>query len=1306
MTLAVLAAILFVVPVGSYYARDHHGLAPRTEDASRDLQFRLKVAETYLRQIAYAPTTLIERFRTGADPQTWFVPVLNFLMANPLVHALEILPVDQAGYRFQKRDRSGPGLGLAPEPPTLPQWLGIDAVGGTLRFDDVVTVAAIPDGFSVSRRVLLSQPGISPIEWGTVRISVSGSALAEMIGLSDLGSQGYALALLLRVDSGTPTLVAGLGGELRDRIIDHEISFAPSTRLQLRASLPLSWNVPAIAIAELVLLLTGGGLVGLLTYLLLRRSAAMGEQVALRTLQLSLDKEVLKSEVELRKETEAELKESHALLDSIFEHIPNMVVLKRASDLKVVRVNRLGEVLLGQSKASLQGQSSRELYRGEQAENDTETDLAAIREHVLVEIPEQRMSVPGEPARWIKMRKIALFDSSGKPSHVLGIGEDITTRKHLDEALTENLNFVEQLLAAIPSPVFFKDANLTYIGVNKAFEDFYGTSSEAMIGKTVFDIAPPDLATAYDKADRELLDSRGRQVYESKVRCADGALKDVMFFKAVFSTTQAEVGGIVGILLDVSEQKEAQRHVLRLNRTLAVVSETNEAILRTRNSQQLIQETVEILHESGGFPLAWVYANDETLPAMVVVGEHPELASRISGVLRTEACCRGENGEFDPVHCRFFPSLAACDQTLVADTPLEFETLGLAHLPLRISGRIAGGVCIVGSAEDLADGEEQGLLSSLAENLSHALESLEQERARQNAERKLELAAHVFENSAEGVMITDRENRILMVNRRFSEITGYAADEVAGQSPSLLNSGQQDKAFYNNMWRSLTNRGEWHGEIRNRRKDGEVIVEWMNISAVKNEGGEIVNYVAVFSEITVHKTIKKRMQFLAHYDALTSLPNRILFSDRFEQSIIAARRSNRCTALMLVDLDRFDQINKSVGHNAGDSLLQEVAARLLASVDPGHCVSRLGGDEFAIVLSDIASAEDAAAAAIRIQQELGRALYVDENALYVSASIGIAVFPRDGSDAESLTKSADAAMYLAAEAGGNTYRFPQTSERPSEQIKLRERLQRALERDELKVFFQPLISGETGRIVGAEALLRWFRPEAGYVSPEFFVPMLEEAGLAVRVGDWVLRTALEANVAWRKEFDRDLFVAVNFCSAQTTDERVVEKLDALMKQLTFDPRFLNLEISEATLMRDAPAGLTLLHRLNDLGIRLSMDNFGTGYSSLSYLNRFPIDALKIDRSFIQDTPNDNEAVAITKTIVAMAHALNLKVVAAGVESANQVNFLRRIRCDVLQGYRFSQGVSAEDFARLLAENQNSSSFFPEAEGPERLHLVG
>lgn len=1299
--LAVLAGILFVIPVGSYYTRDHHGLGARTQDAVRDLGVRAALLETLVRQGMLAPALLA----AGGVPERWEVPASRIFQAHEIISSLEIAPEGKPSFNFKRHE-----AGISPvqvdrleaiKRPPLANTQGVLRTEGN-------PVISIEGEFLVATQLVQVDRGQGQLQaWGRAAATIRLADLSRILKLDELAGQGYAISLdYFHAGTKTGKSLLAIGGSLRDNPIEQSIRLPQGDRIYLRESPPASWNAPPIAFTELVLLLAGGVLVSLQTYLLLRRSAEMSEQVALRTLQLALDKEVLKSEVERRKQTESLLEDSHALLDSIFEHIPSMIVLKSASDLKVVRVNRFGESMFGQSRARLLGLSSNEMFDGEQAQRDVETDLTAIRERKLVEIPEQCIEIPGGGAHWVKIKKVALFDAAGSPSHILEIGEDITAHKHLDEALTENLNFVEQLLAAIPTPVFFKDANLCYIGVNKAFEDFYGTTGEAMIGKTVYDIAPPELAAIYDKADRELLASRGKQTYETRVRCADGAEKDVVFFKAVFSTTHSEVGGIVGILLDVTGQKAAQRHVLRLNRTLAVVSEANEAILRTRESPTLIQETVDILHKVGGFPLAWVYSSSEDLPAMVVVGEHAELAATITDSLRTDGCGDTEKKlQFEAGQSSFFTSLMECDKSL-AENPPGFESHGLAHLPLRVAGRVAGGICIVGLTEDLADTEEQRLLANLAENLSHALDSLEQERARQIAERKLELAAHVFENSAEGVMITDRDNNILMVNRRFSEITGYTAEEVTGNTPSILNSGQQDKAFYNNMWRSLMNRGEWHGEIRNRRKDGEVIVEWMNLSAVKNDAGEIVNYVAVFSEITVHKTIKKRMQFLAHYDALTSLPNRILFSDRLEQSIIAARRNKRFMALMLIDLDHFDQINKSVGHGAGDTLLQEVAARLLASVDTGNCVSRLGGDEFAIVLSDLASADEAAVAANRIQQELGRALYVGNSELHVSASIGISVFPKDGEDAEALTKSADAAMYLAAEAGGNTYRFPQTSEKLSDQIRLRERLHRAIERDELKVFYQPLVSGETGRIIGAEALLRWFRPEAGYVSPEFFVPMLEDAGLAVRVGDWVLRTALADNIVWRKKFDGDLFVAVNYCGAQIADEKAVEKVDSVMKELTFDARYLNLEISESTLMHDAPAGLTLLHRFSDLGITLSMDNFGTGYSSLSYLNRFPIDTLKIDRSFIQDTPNDSEAVAITRTIIAMGHALNLKIVAAGVETASQVSFLRRARCDVLQGYRFSQGVSAEEFSMLLAENQTAGSLFPEPEGSDRLHLVG
>lgn len=1294
--IAGMVGVLLLAPLGFYYSRDRHDLNGREQSAIEGIKMRAFLAQAMLTQASLVPQAMM----MAEQPTSIRASVLSVFQANDVVSVLEVAPAGQSSIYFKRSEPEATTIGAGDlfkrnSKEAIYEWMGRPTI-------------SVENESIIATQKIGVRHGSSPSEfWGYIKATVSVVDLAMVLRLNELREQGYSIRLdYFAHDSTAPKPLLSLGGELRDHPIQIMVRLPQDDRVSLRASPPVGWAEPSGGINELILLLAGASIVSIMIYVLLRRSAERDERVELRMLQLVLDKELMEAELERNGEAYRLLQEAYALLDSVFEHIPSMIVLKRVSDLTVVRVNRLGESILGKSNALLYGRSSEELFQGQRGASDAETDKVAIRDGDLIELPVQFIQTPGGLARWIKIKKLALMDGEGRPSHLLELGEDITVHRHLDEALSENLNFVEQLLAAIPSPIFFKDVNGYYMGVNKAFEEFYGTTSAAIVGKTVYDISPPDLAEIYDKFDRDLLKSGGRQSYEARVKCADGQEKDVVFFKAIFSTTHSEVGGIVGVILDVTQQKAAERHILRQNRTLAVVSEANQAILRAKNCQMLILETVQILHHIGGFPLAWGYGCTNDLSTPVSVGVHPELAVTLAASLRADTNGDdGKDGVREAGSCRFFSSLQECEPGL-AEVPLAFARHGLVHLPLRVERKIEGGICIVGLAEDLADIEEQRLLAGLAENLTHAIEALEQEHARQIAERKLELAAHVFENSAEGVMITDMDNMILMVNRRFSEITGYTAEEVTGNTPRMLSSGQQDESFYSNMWRALTNRGEWHGEIRNRRKDGEIIVEWMNISAVRDGLGQIINYVAVFSEITVHKTIKKRMQFLAHYDALTSLPNRILFDDRLEQSVIAARLSKRSTVLMLVDLDHLDQINKSVGHSAGDILLQEVSARLLGCVAPGNCVARLGGDEFAIALSDIGSNDEAATVANRLLQELGRAFYIQGVELYISASIGISVFPRDGDDAEALTKSADAAMYLAAEAGGNTYRFPQANESLSDRVMLRDRLQRAIERDELQVFYQPLVSSETGRIVGAEALLRWLRPEAGFVSPESFVPMLEDSGLAVKVGDWVLRTALAANIRWRKDFDGELFVAVNFCADQIADEKAVEKVETVMKALSFESCHLHLEISEGTLMQDAPAGLSLLHGLKNLGVSLTIDNFGTGYSSLSYLNRFPIDAIKIDRTFVQDTPNDAEAVAITRTIVAMGHALNLKIVAAGVETQGQVNFLRQCGCDALQGYRFSRGVSAEEFAALLVENQGAGSSFAERDSFGRLHLVG
>ena len=556
---------------------------------------------------------------------------------------------------------------------------------------------------------------------------------------------------------------------------------------------------------------------------------------------------------------------------------------------------------------------------------------------------------------------------------------------------------------------------------------------------------------------------------------------------------------------------------------------------------------------------------------------------------------------------------------------------------------------------------------------------------KQGTENKLRLAARVFENSAEGIMITDASNRILMVNKSFTHVTGYSPEEALGQSPSMLSSGKQDARFYQEMWQTIQQRNEWHGEVQNRRKNGEFYSEWLTISSVRNEQNTITNYVAVFTDITSSKKIEERLNFLANFDTLTSLPNRLLFNDRLEQALAQAKNDTSHVAVLFLDLDRFNLINETFGHSAGDKVLQEVAIRVKNALRPGDSASRLGGDEFAVILPALDSTEEAGLIAHKIMQTLARPFLLDQHELYTSASIGISLFPEDGDNAQSLIKNADSAMYRAMEEGRNTFRYyhQEMNARSSERLSLEKDLRHALERGELVMHYQPFIDSQSGKIIGAEALLRWWRPGVGYVSPSVFIPLLEETGLIITIGEWILKTACVDNQIWRQQGFANLFVAVNLSAMQLDDEHLARKLADLLLSLDFEAKYLEIELTESMIMRNAERGTRMLHAIKKVGVKLSIDDFGTGYSSLSYLKKLPLDTLKIDRSFVEDTPEENEANAIVQAIVSMGHSLHLNIVAEGVQEQEQVDFLRNIRCDVLQGFHFSAALPQTEFLALL-----------------------
>jgi len=549
------------------------------------------------------------------------------------------------------------------------------------------------------------------------------------------------------------------------------------------------------------------------------------------------------------------------------------------------------------------------------------------------------------------------------------------------------------------------------------------------------------------------------------------------------------------------------------------------------------------------------------------------------------------------------------------------------------------------------------------------------------------LSSTVFDSSSDAIMVSDRNNQIISVNAAFCEITGYARDEVLGKDPKMLSAGRQQHEFYLELWNSLRETGKWNGEIWNRRKTGELYMEWLSISTVKNNQGEITHYVGIFSDITERKQAEERVRHLAHYDALTDLPNRTLFHDRLQQALIQAQRGHYQVAVMFIDLDRFKVINDTLGHSVGDLLLQAVAQRLTNCVRQGDTVCRQGGDEFVILLPEIGHAEDAALVAQKVLDSVGQPFFLDGHELHISSSIGISFFPSDGVTVDALMKNADVAMYRAKDLGRNNFQFylSDMNARSLEKFSLENNLRHALAHDELELYYQPLVDAGDSKLIGVEALLRWHHPELGLLHPAQFIPLAEETGMIVPIGEWVLRSACTQAQAWLKQGHAPLRMAVNLSARQFRQADLAGSVRKILDETGFDAHSLELEVTESTLMQNLDENIMTLKELKSMGIGIAVDDFGTGYSSLNYLKRLPIDTLKIDRSFVNDVIVNRDDAAIVNAIISLARSLALRVVAEGVENQEQQAFLEDHHCDEMQGYHFSHPLPADQFAELLSK---------------------
>ncbi|MDQ5879949.1 MAG: hypothetical protein QG638_2686 [Pseudomonadota bacterium] len=569
---------------------------------------------------------------------------------------------------------------------------------------------------------------------------------------------------------------------------------------------------------------------------------------------------------------------------------------------------------------------------------------------------------------------------------------------------------------------------------------------------------------------------------------------------------------------------------------------------------------------------------------------------------------------------------------------------------------------------------------------------------RKRNEETTRLWATVFENSGEAVMITDPDNRIVSVNQAFTEITGYAPGEVVGQNPTILGSGRHAPEFFKEMWHRLKASGHWQGEIWDRRKSGEIYPKWLGISAVQDMQGKLTHYVAIFSDISERKEAQERIEYLARHDPLTGLPNRTLLADRLEQALAHADRTQTQVALLFLDLDRFKTINDSLGHPVGDALLQEITTRLKSSVRETDTISRLGGDEFVIVVTDMHEVDTATSVARKILEITRAPFKIEGHTLSPSISIGITVYPADGGDFDTLLKKADIAMYHAKDAGRNTYRFftEQMNVNALERLLIQNRLQQALDKNEFVLHYQPQVALGTGRIIGVESLIRWKNPELGLVAPDRFIPMAEENGAIVAIGDWVLREACRQARLWTVEGMERLPIAVNISTLQMQHGDFAERVLTILAETGHDPRLLELEFTESILIQDIDRVLAQVSRLKAAGITIAIDDFGTGYSSLSYLKRLNVDRLKIDRSFIRDISTDPDDAAIVRAITQMARSLRLKILAEGAETSEQTRFLLAEGCDEVQGFLYSRPLTADAFAKLYRQSGGLIGRSPDA----------
>ncbi|MCE1057849.1 EAL domain-containing protein [Pseudomonas alloputida] len=935
----------------------------------------------------------------------------------------------------------------------------------------------------------------------------------------------------------------------------------------------------------------------------------------------------LSSEISRRIALEQELRSSEYHYRGLVESLSAIAWEADANDFTYSYVSPHAEDLLGYPLSDwLRPGFWRSILHPEdalwaQAYCDSET--AAGRDHSL---DYRVIRADGQPL-WI--RNIVSMIEHGHQPVMRGLMIDISETKRTEDALRLSEQKFASVFQQCPDILLIaRHSDGCLLEVNEAFEEQIGLPPDQVIGRTATDL---DLWGVEGSGPLLLqrLHQGGIRNLEMSFRRSNGQL-----FTGLTSAETFELDGTPALVVavrDISQLKETQQQLQTSEEKFAKAFHASpDGLLLSRQSDGLLLEVNEGFCRLTGYDLnPTIDQTSLDLGIWVDLNERKRLVDQLNrdGFVRDFTC-----------HIRR------------SDGQIRLCELSARPLP------ITGVDCMLTIARDITE--------------------------RHLMQEKLQLAATVFENTAEGVLITDIDQRISAVNRAFSEITGYSEIEALGQTPRLLASGQHDSAFYLAMWHQLTAEGHWQGEIYNKRKNGELYPSWLTISAVRNSDREITHFVAVFADISSIKHAQAKLDYQAHHNPLTGLPNRTLFENRLQGVLTCAQVSNRQGAVLFLDLDRFKHINDSLGHPVGDLLLKGIAQRLKEQVRDVDTVARLGGDEFIILLPGLHRPSDASTIANKLLACFNAPFQAGEHEFFTSASIGISLYPQDGTDVSTLIRNADAAMYRSKAKGRNrveAYTRDLTAQ-ASERIALEHELRRAVERNEMSLCFQPKLSLKTQSLVGAEALIRWSHPTFGEVPPEHFIHLAEENGTILQLGDWVLEQACRQMQAWKQHYEPFGPLSINLAGAQLRHPHLARRIEQLLKHYQLRAGDLQLEITENFIMSQAEEALAVLYQLKKLGVQLAIDDFGTGYSSLSYLKRLPLDILKIDKSFIRGLPDDPHDAAIARAIIALGRSMQLTIIAEGVENQAQQRFLAAEGCEQIQGYIVSLPLPPEEFA--------------------------